>query len=143
MVALLSGQVQLYFATISTALPHVKSGKIRALAVTQREALDRRAGISDDRRSRRSGLRARLVGRACSRPRRRHRPSSRALHAQAVKALARDDVKAPLLRDGLEPVGDYAPGIRARHQGRSGEVDEGGEGGRDQAAVAVTPRARR
>jgi tripartite-type tricarboxylate transporter receptor subunit TctC len=34
MVGLLSGQVQLYFATISTALPHVKSGKIRAIAVT-------------------------------------------------------------------------------------------------------------
>ena len=33
-VGLLSGQVQLYFATISTALPHVKSNKIRALAVT-------------------------------------------------------------------------------------------------------------
>src|SRR5690242_642052 len=34
MIGLLSGQVQLYFATISTALPHVKSGKVRALAVT-------------------------------------------------------------------------------------------------------------
>jgi tripartite-type tricarboxylate transporter receptor subunit TctC len=34
MVGLLSGQVQLYFATISTALPHVKAGKVRALAVT-------------------------------------------------------------------------------------------------------------
>jgi tripartite-type tricarboxylate transporter receptor subunit TctC len=33
-VGLLSGQVQLYFATISTALPHVKSGKLRALAET-------------------------------------------------------------------------------------------------------------
>ena len=33
-VGLLSGQVQLYFATISTALPHVKAGKLRALAVT-------------------------------------------------------------------------------------------------------------
>jgi tripartite-type tricarboxylate transporter receptor subunit TctC len=29
-----------------------------------------------------------------------------ALNAEAVKALARDDVKTPLLRDGLEPVGD-------------------------------------
>ncbi|MDP2706359.1 MAG: tripartite tricarboxylate transporter substrate binding protein [Burkholderiales bacterium] len=34
MTALLGGQVQLYFATISTALPHVKAGRLRALAVT-------------------------------------------------------------------------------------------------------------
>ena len=33
-VALLGGQVQVYFATISTAVPHVRSGKLRALAVT-------------------------------------------------------------------------------------------------------------
>jgi tripartite-type tricarboxylate transporter receptor subunit TctC len=32
--ALLGGQVQAYFATISTALPHIRSGKLRALAVT-------------------------------------------------------------------------------------------------------------
>jgi tripartite-type tricarboxylate transporter receptor subunit TctC len=32
--ALISGEVHLTFATISTALPHVKSGKLRALAVS-------------------------------------------------------------------------------------------------------------
>ncbi len=32
--ALISGEVQLCFATISTALPHVKSGRLRALAVS-------------------------------------------------------------------------------------------------------------
>ena len=32
--ALMSGEVQLCFATISTALPHVKSGRLRALAVS-------------------------------------------------------------------------------------------------------------
>ena len=38
--ALLSGEVQLCFATISTALPHVKSNRLRALAVsTARRAL--------------------------------------------------------------------------------------------------------
>jgi tripartite-type tricarboxylate transporter receptor subunit TctC len=34
MVGLLSGQTHLYFATISTALPHIKAGKLRALAVS-------------------------------------------------------------------------------------------------------------
>ena len=34
MTALLGGEVQLYFATISTAIPHIRSGKLRALGVT-------------------------------------------------------------------------------------------------------------
>jgi tripartite-type tricarboxylate transporter receptor subunit TctC len=34
MVDLLGGQIQAIFATLVTALPHIKSGKIRALAVT-------------------------------------------------------------------------------------------------------------
>jgi tripartite-type tricarboxylate transporter receptor subunit TctC len=38
-VALIAGEVQLYFATISTALPHIRSGKLRALAVTTKKRL--------------------------------------------------------------------------------------------------------
>lgn len=38
-VALIGGEVQLYFATISTALPHIRSGKLRALAVTTRKRI--------------------------------------------------------------------------------------------------------
>lgn len=36
MIDLVGGQVSLMFATVSTALPHVKSGRIRALGVTSR-----------------------------------------------------------------------------------------------------------
>ena len=37
MIDLVGGQVSLMFATVSTALPHVRSGRIRALGVTSRE----------------------------------------------------------------------------------------------------------
>ena len=37
MIDLVGGQIQMIFPTLVTALPHIKSGKIRALAVTMKE----------------------------------------------------------------------------------------------------------
>jgi tripartite-type tricarboxylate transporter receptor subunit TctC len=37
MIDLVGGQIQIIFATLATALPHMRSGKIRALAVTTKE----------------------------------------------------------------------------------------------------------
>jgi tripartite-type tricarboxylate transporter receptor subunit TctC len=105
MIGLLSGQVQLYFATISTALPHVKSGKVRALAVTTAK----RSVVAPEYPTvAEAGVRgyehASWVGMLA--PARTPAPILTALHAQAVKALEREDVKSALLRDGLETVGD-------------------------------------
>ena len=105
MVGLLSGQVQLYFATISTALPHVKSGKIRALAVTSAK----RSIVAPEYPTiAEAGVKgyehASWVGTLA--PAKTPPAIVNALHAEAVKAIARDDVKSALLRDGLEPVGD-------------------------------------
>ena len=105
MIGLLSGQVQLYFATISTALPHVKSGKVRALAVTTAK----RSVVAPEYPTvAEAGVRgyehASWVGMLA--PARTPAPILAALHAQAVKALEREDVKSALLRDGLETVGD-------------------------------------
>jgi tripartite-type tricarboxylate transporter receptor subunit TctC len=105
MVGLLSGQVQLYFATISTALPHVKSGKIRALAVTSAKrsivAPDyptiAEAGVPGYEHASWVGMLA---------PAKTPAAIVNVLNAQAVKAVAREDVRGLLLRDGLEPVGD-------------------------------------
>ncbi len=105
MVGLLSGQVQLYFATISTALPHVKSGKVRALAVTSAKRsivapeypTIAEAGVAGYEHASWVGMLA---------PAKTAAPIVLALNSQAVKAVARDDVRALLLKDGLEPVGD-------------------------------------
>jgi tripartite-type tricarboxylate transporter receptor subunit TctC len=104
-VALIGGQVQLYFATISTALPHIKSGKLRAIAVTSA----RRSIVAPEYPTiAEAGVpgyeHASWVGMLA--PAKTPQTIVAALNAQAVKALAREDVRGLLLRDGLEPVGD-------------------------------------
>jgi tripartite-type tricarboxylate transporter receptor subunit TctC len=104
-IGLLAGEVQLYFATISTALPHVKSGKLRAIAVTtaKRSVVApeyptiAEAGVSGYEHASWIGLLA---------PAKTPGAIVAALQSQAVKAVQRDDVKNVLLKDGLEPVGD-------------------------------------
>jgi len=105
MVALVGGQVQLYFATISTALPHIKSGKIRALAVTSSKRsivapeypTIAEAGVPGYEHASWVGMLA---------PAKTPPAIIASLNANVVKALSREDVKGLLLRDGLEPVGD-------------------------------------
>ena len=104
-VGLLSGQVQLYFATISTALPHVKSGKLRALAVTtaKRSVVApefptiAEAGVPGYEHASWIGLLA---------PAKTPAPVVSKLHSESVRVINMQEVKALLLRDGLEPVGD-------------------------------------
>jgi tripartite-type tricarboxylate transporter receptor subunit TctC len=104
-VGLLSGQVQLYFATISTALPHVKSNKIRALAVTtgKRSIVApefptiAEAGVAGYEHASWIGLLA---------PARTSRPVVSRLHMESIKVINMPEVQTLLLRDGLEPVGD-------------------------------------
>jgi tripartite-type tricarboxylate transporter receptor subunit TctC len=104
-VGLLAGEVQLYFATISTALPHVKSGKIRALAVTtvKRSVVApeyptvAEAGVPGYEHASWIGMLA---------PAKTPASIVSTLQDHGMKTVHRDDVKATLLRDGLEPVGD-------------------------------------
>ena len=105
MVGLLSGQVQLYFATISTALPHVKSGKVRALAVTSAKRSIvapeyptlAEAGVAGYEHASWIGLLA---------PARTPSAIVSKLQAESLKVVDLQDVRGHLLRDGLEPVGD-------------------------------------
>lgn len=104
-VALLGGQVQLYFATISTALPHIQAGKLRALGVTSSRrsvAAPQFPTIAE------SGVpgyhHASWVGMLA--PAKTPQPVVARLNAETVKVLHSQDVKTLLLRDGLEAVGD-------------------------------------
>jgi tripartite-type tricarboxylate transporter receptor subunit TctC len=104
-VGLLSGQVQLYFATISTALPHVKSGKLRALAVTttKRSVVApeyptiAEAGVPGYEHASWIGLLA---------PAKTPPAIIRKLQSESMKVVHTQEVRNLLLRDGLEPVGD-------------------------------------
>jgi len=105
--ALLGGEVQLNFATISTALPHVRSGKLRALAVsTARRALIApevptiaESGVAGYDYASWIGLLAPV-----STP----QPIIARLNAEAAKIVHAPEMKALLLHEGSEPVGNSA-----------------------------------
>ena len=104
-IALLGGQVQAYFATISTSLPHIKSGKLRALAVTSAKRSSvapelptvAEAGVTGYEHSSWVGILA---------PAKTPRPVIDKLHSEIVRIVQAPDVKALFLREGLEPVGN-------------------------------------
>jgi tripartite-type tricarboxylate transporter receptor subunit TctC len=104
MVGMLSGQCQVNFATISTALPHVRAGKIRALAVsTARRSVAApefptvaEAGVPGYEHASWVGLLA-----TAKVP----QPIIARLNAEAIKAAHSPDVKAVLIKDGLEATG--------------------------------------
>jgi tripartite-type tricarboxylate transporter receptor subunit TctC len=103
--ALLGGQVQAYFATISTALPHIRSGKLRALAVTSTKHSSvlpelptiAEAGVPGYEHSSWVGMLA---------PAKTPRPVIEKLHGEIVKIVHSPEAKKLFLRDGLEPVGN-------------------------------------
>ena len=104
MTALLGGQVQLYFATISTAIPHIKAGKLSALAVT---APKRSAVYPEFPTIAEEGVpgyaHTSWVGMLA--PAKTPQAVVTRLNGETVKVLQMQDVKALLLRDGLEPSG--------------------------------------
>jgi tripartite-type tricarboxylate transporter receptor subunit TctC len=104
MTAMLAGQCQLNFAAISTAIPHVRSGKVRALAVSSAKRsiaapeypTIAEAGVPGYEHSSWVGLLA---------PAKTPRAIVNRLTAEAVKAAEAPDTKPYLLKFGMEPVG--------------------------------------
>jgi tripartite-type tricarboxylate transporter receptor subunit TctC len=105
MTALLGGQVHLYFATISTALPHINAAKLRALGVTSAKRSTAapqyptiaEAGVPGYQHQSWVGMLA---------PAKTPRAIVRKLNAEVVKIVRAPAMKASLLRDGLEVAGD-------------------------------------
>jgi tripartite-type tricarboxylate transporter receptor subunit TctC len=103
LVALLSGQVQLMFATLPAAMPHVKSGKLRPVAVTtshRSQALPElptiaESGVPGYEAATWYGLLA---------PAGTPRAIVDRLHAEIVKILA-TDTRQRLAAQGFEPAG--------------------------------------
>jgi tripartite-type tricarboxylate transporter receptor subunit TctC len=104
MTAMLAGQCQLNFAAISTAIPHVRSGKVRALAVSggKRSVAApeyptiAEAGVPGYEHSSWVGMLA---------PTGTPRAIITRLNAEAVKAVQSSESKAYLLKFGMEAVG--------------------------------------
>jgi len=121
---LLSGQDQLMFSSVVAILPHVRAGKLRALAVTSRKRMAllpdiptiAESGVANYETSSWYGILA---------PAGTPPEIVRRLHDEIVEGLAQDDVRKALAREGAEPVGDtpeeFTAFIRAEKQ-RMGDV---------------------
>jgi len=105
MTALLGGQVQVNFAASSTGLPHIRAGKIRALAVT---GAKRSSAIPELPTVAEAGVKgyqhASWVGMLA--PAGTPRAIVDRLNAEAVKIVNSDEVKKLFLRRGMEAEGN-------------------------------------
>lgn len=102
---LLSGQVQLMFSSVVAILPHVKAGKLRALAVSSKERLSllpdlptvAEAGVPGYQSSSWYGILA---------PAGTSPAVVTQLNAALVKVIAQPEVRAALAKEGADPVGN-------------------------------------
>jgi tripartite-type tricarboxylate transporter receptor subunit TctC len=105
MIALIGGQVQLSFATIVAALPHVRSGKMRAIAVTTAK---RSPAAPDVPTIAESGVPGFDHGpwNGLLAPAKTPRAVIARLNAQAARIVHSPEVKKVLIHEGAEPVGN-------------------------------------
>ena len=104
MTGMLAGQCQVNFAAMSTAIPHVRAGKVRAIAVSSAKRsitapeypTIAEAGVPGYEHSSWVGLLA---------PAKTPRAIVSRLSAEAIKAAEAPDTKPYLLKSGMEPVG--------------------------------------
>jgi tripartite-type tricarboxylate transporter receptor subunit TctC len=103
--AVLSGQVQMLFTQVAPALPHVKTGKLRALATT---SLRRSPELPDVPTLAESGLTGFQVDawNGILAPARTPREIIAKLQGEIAKALHSPEIKARLASFGFEPVGN-------------------------------------
>ncbi len=112
---LLGGQVQLMFATMPAAMPHVRSGKLRAIAVTSARrspAMPELPTIGETLKGYEASTWYGVLA-----PARTPRPIVMALYGEIVKILGVAGTRDKLLVQGFEPVGgtpeEFAAYIKA------------------------------
>jgi tripartite-type tricarboxylate transporter receptor subunit TctC len=103
-IALLAGDVQLRFSSVVPALPHVRTGKLRALGISSAK---RYTPLPDTPTIAESGLPGYAVESfyAVVAPARTPQAVIAKLNAEMVRNLRSDDVKARMAADGAEAIG--------------------------------------
>ena len=105
MTALLGGEVQVNFATSSTGIPHIRSGKLRGLAVT---GAKRSTAIPELPTVTEAGVKgyqhASWVGMLA--PAKTPKQVIERLHVESVKILARNEIRSSFLKQGMEAEGN-------------------------------------
>ena len=102
--ALMSGEVQFFFMNPLVAIPHVKSGKLRGLAVT---STTRNIALPDTPTVDESGLPGfeNITWHSVLVPAKTPKPIVKRLNTEMVKIVNLPDVKERFLSQGLTPVG--------------------------------------
>ncbi|MBI3067604.1 MAG: tripartite tricarboxylate transporter substrate binding protein, partial [Betaproteobacteria bacterium] len=104
LVDLIAGQIYLVFATPQTSLPHVKAGRVRALAVTTPQRLAAEPGIPTIAESGVPGYEVTnwhgLIG-----PKGLPRPIVDRLNSEVAKVLRLKEMGDKLRADGVSPAG--------------------------------------
>ena len=110
LVALLSGEYQFSFAGLQGAQPHVRSGRLRALAVTA----SRRVAALPDLPAVAEALPGfEVIGwYGVIGPANLPRPIVARLHAELIRILNQPDVRERIITDGSEPVGSSPDDFR-------------------------------
>jgi tripartite-type tricarboxylate transporter receptor subunit TctC len=111
-IDLVGGHVQMFFMNPLVAVPHVKTGKLRALAVT---SLTRNPSMPDVPTVAESGLPGfkNVTWHSILVPARTPKPIAQRLNAELVKIVNLPDVQERLLGQGLTPVGSTPEQMRA------------------------------
>lgn len=105
LIDVLAGQVVMYFGSVASSLPHLRAGKLRALAVT---GAQRSPAAPDIPTVAEAGLPGFEVSNwnALFAPAATPKEIIEKLHAEVVKVLLMPDMKERLLREGFTPVGN-------------------------------------
>jgi tripartite-type tricarboxylate transporter receptor subunit TctC len=111
-IDLVGGHVQMFFMNPLVAVPHVKTGKLRALAVT---SLTRNPAMPEVPTVAESGLPGfkNITWHSILVPARTPKPIAQRLNAELVKIVNLPDVQERLLGQGLTPVGSTPEQMRA------------------------------
>jgi len=116
---LLSGRVQLMFSSVVAILPHIKSGKLRGLALTGSRRMPSMPDLPTIAESGLPGYEASSWYGVLA-PAGTPREIVARLNAELVKALAQSEVRTSLLAEGAEPAGgtpeQFAAHIRAEKE---------------------------
>jgi tripartite-type tricarboxylate transporter receptor subunit TctC len=138
---MLSGQVQVMIDVMTTALPHIQSGALRALAVAGRKRVPGAAGCADDRRYRPRLRGCLVVRRGCAA---RHAAGDHRAAQSRDQRRAQRPRRQGATRQGLDHA-DHLHPRRARrlYRVRGREVGQGGADRRRTAGVRRIDRRRR
>ena len=112
LIDVLSGQMQIMFATLPAAMPHVKSGKLRPVAMTTAKRSLAMPELPTIAESGVPGYEA-STWYGLLLPARTPAPIVGRLHAETVKALAVPELRERLVGQGFEPVGGTPAGFAA------------------------------